>query len=350
MDKDFKSQALQANLAETRYKDIHIPDEHQAFISLSKKYYGLNKRAQECITEFHHPLSNKKFVTEELRKLLITDYWFYKAVDNPPQAFSTLLQLFDALLSEKLKPDLVKTALRTLLELIQKGIKDDFSDAVTYSLDILSRRLPKHTQSYIQVTGTFKKYLVPVMEIPSFADDSRKLLQAILRENIAFWKNTLHLQQWLKNHPGIFSAETENALTHFIDDYLKRTAQKVREAHTSQALQNTPDYEDIARALEEYAQRLPTFIEQFYYIFFLLQLPGMAEWQERLIWKVNKLLRQCIKGTPKQPADNLCRNHLWAMLCHAGAPHVFRSRHFPHAGKRNYRPRHYRRQVCYQRF
>ena len=68
MSEPFKSQALEANLEQTRYKDIFIPEEHQRFINLSAKYFGINKRAKDCITEYHHPMSNHTFVTEELRK------------------------------------------------------------------------------------------------------------------------------------------------------------------------------------------------------------------------------------------------------------------------------------------
>ena len=81
MNETFKSQALEANLAQTRYKDIFIPAEHQGFIDLSKKYFGINKRANDCITEYHHPMSNHTFVTEELRKILIDDFWFYTRDD-----------------------------------------------------------------------------------------------------------------------------------------------------------------------------------------------------------------------------------------------------------------------------
>ncbi len=47
MSESFKSGALEANLAQTRYKDIFIPEEHQQFIALSAKYFGINKRAKE---------------------------------------------------------------------------------------------------------------------------------------------------------------------------------------------------------------------------------------------------------------------------------------------------------------
>ena len=74
MEEKLISKALEANLAETRYKDIKIPTEYQAFINLSKKYFGIHKRANDCIIEFQHPFSNKKFVAEELRSILLTDY------------------------------------------------------------------------------------------------------------------------------------------------------------------------------------------------------------------------------------------------------------------------------------
>jgi len=83
MEKKFVSKALEANLAETRYRDIKILPEYQEFINLSKKYYGIHKRANDCIIEYQHPFSNKKFVIEELRKILITDYWFYIELKDP---------------------------------------------------------------------------------------------------------------------------------------------------------------------------------------------------------------------------------------------------------------------------
>ena len=93
MEEKFVSKALEANLAETRYKDIKIPPEYQSFIDLSKKYYGIHKRANDCIIEFQHPFSNKKFVAEELRSILLTDFWFYIGLENADEALQTPVQL-----------------------------------------------------------------------------------------------------------------------------------------------------------------------------------------------------------------------------------------------------------------
>ena len=98
MGETFKSQALEANLAQTRYKDIFIPEDHKAFIALSASYFGINKRASECITEYHHPLSNHTFVTEELRKILMDDFWFYTRDDVPADTLKLPLEMMRSLL------------------------------------------------------------------------------------------------------------------------------------------------------------------------------------------------------------------------------------------------------------
>ena len=124
MDKKFKSKALEANLAETRYKDIKISPDYQDFINLSKKYFGINKRANDCIIEYQHPFTNKKFVAEELRKVLLTDYWYYIGLDDPKKAFEIPIQLLRNLLCEDGDVDIHVLIIRTILEFIQKLNKE----------------------------------------------------------------------------------------------------------------------------------------------------------------------------------------------------------------------------------
>ena len=137
MDKNFISKALEANLAETRYRDIKIPTEFQAFINLSKNYYGIHKRANDCIIEFQHPFSNKKFVAEELREILLTDYWFYMGLDDPEKAFQVPLKLMRNLLLADNESDLYVMIIRTMLEFTQKLAKENknFGQTMTFCCD-----------------------------------------------------------------------------------------------------------------------------------------------------------------------------------------------------------------------
>ena len=120
MSETFKSQALKANLEQTRYKDIFIPEEHQQFIALSAKYFGINKRAKECVTEYHHPLSNHTFVTEELRKMLLDDFWFYTRDDVPAEALNIPLEMMHSLLKPEVAAKLRLNIIITLMEFADK--------------------------------------------------------------------------------------------------------------------------------------------------------------------------------------------------------------------------------------
>ena len=123
MSEPFKSQALEANLEQTRYKDIFIPEEHQQFINLSAKYFGINKRAKECITEFHHPMSNHTFVTEELRKILMDDFWFYTRDDVPSDALLIPLEMMRSLLRPDVAKKLRLNIVNTLMEFVATALR-----------------------------------------------------------------------------------------------------------------------------------------------------------------------------------------------------------------------------------
>lgn len=314
MDKNFKSQALQANLAETRYKDIHIPEHHKKFIDLSEKYFGIHKRAQECITEFHHPLSNKKFVAEELRKILITDYWFYKASQNPSDAFEVVLQILHELLSSDIKPREVRTIIRTLLEFNKKALEDEFYDSIHLALKVLVENIQQHSAPYIQSTGLFKKHLEPLLKNEKFSSESIDLLRKVLNENIRFWSESMNIHDWLKDHPGAFNPETRQEVISFVNALMKDVDDKIEKADTPEKVLAVKGYEEIAESIEHFSSKLPTFIQQFHYIFFLLQLQGMKEWNERLIWKIDKFLRQAIDEVPDKELPGFAET-LFA-LCH----------------------------------
>ncbi len=291
MDKGFKSQALEANLAETRYKNIHIPENHQAFIDLSEKYYGIHKRAQECITEFHHPLCNKKFVSEELRKILISDFWFYSAAQEPGYAFETILNLHRKLLLEELKDDLVKILVRNLLEFNVKALEQSYTKLIDKSLDILQEGLENHPDAFIRSTDMFRKNLEKLMRSGQFDEHAVLLYRSILKQNINYWQETAQTHDWLSRNSGKLSAKTGKKLENFVYNYLSDVTHQIESAGAFSELAEVDGFDEIAGKFEGFVSELPSFIEKFYYIFYLLQLPGMRNYQERLIWNINKMLR-----------------------------------------------------------
>ncbi len=297
MEEKFVSKALEANLAETRYKDIKIPPEHQAFINLSKKYYGINKRANDCIIEFHHPFSNKKFVTEELRNILLTDFWFYTGLDNVDEALTVPVRLMDDLLLSSDIPELKVMIIRTLFEFTFKlsSEEQDHSTLIHTVLNTLIKGFESDPRSFIMASKYMKRYLAVIAELPELKETIFKFTLAVYVENIHFWENTSEIDSWLKQENDIFKGDSSSLLKTVGHKWFARLSKQIKNIDKWQDLvEKIPDYDQIAERFADSADLLSSFIEKFHYIFYLMQMDGMLAHRERLIWKLNKMLSQTI--------------------------------------------------------
>lgn len=299
MDKNFISKALEANLAETRYKNIKIPPDFQEFINLSKNYYGIHKRANDCIIEFQHPFSNKKFVAEELRKMLITDYWFYINVDNPALAFDILVSLMrNLLLDEKADKPLKVFILRTLLEFVQKLHKEKkgYFETLNYCCRNMQDGFANNKRSYIEASKFFKKYLVEISKDEKFKDAAFRLTREIYIAIIDFWESSTGASKWIEGEKDILKLDTAELCNQIGKPYFENLRKKIRAVNTWEQLTSSlPDFDEIAEHFAQTVDLFPTFIEKFYFTFYLLHLEGMEEHRTRLIWKLNRMLVQTME-------------------------------------------------------
>lgn len=296
MDKNFISKALEANLAETRYRDIKIPTEFQVFINLSKNYYGIHKRANDCIIEFQHPFSNKKFVAEELRKMLITDYWFYINLSNPAQAFEIPVSLMQNLLvNESADKTLKIFILRTLLEFVQKlhQEKKDYSQTLHSCCNNLQAGFTGNKRSYIEASKYFKKHLIEISEDERFKKAAFLLTREIYGATIDFWESSTQAVQWIGEKKEILKLNPSVLNNQIGKPYFEKLRSEMKQLKTWEKLTSSmPDYDEIAEHFARTVDLFPSFIEKFYFTFYLLHLEGMFDLKDRLIWKLNKMLVQ----------------------------------------------------------
>ncbi len=299
MKKKFISKALEANLEETRYKDIKIPPDYQWFINLSKKYFGIHKRANDCIIEYQHPFSNKKFVVEELRKILITDFWFYVKLENAEKAFEIPLSLLNHLLNdEKADVTLKVFLLRTLLEFSQKLYLEerDFQHTISTCCKNLQQAFEKNKTAYIEASKYFKRYLKEQAADPVFKEKAFQLTKDIYRANIDFWEEDSEVENWLNRNIAIQKVEPSLVISQIGKPYFSGLRKQLKTISSWEALINqVPDYDHLAERFAQSIDILPSFIEKFYFVFYLLNLKGMQDHRERLIWKLNKMLIQTME-------------------------------------------------------
>ena len=294
MSEPFKSQALEANLEQTRYKDIFIPEEHQRFINLSAKYFGINKRAKECITEYHHPLSNHTFVIEELRKILMDDFWFYTRDDVPDDALIIPLEMMRSLLKPEVPKKLRLSIINTLLEFAPKG----YTDAV---FDILEDRFETNRDCYILASKYAIKYLDKLASDEGYHDKVMHLVKTILKETYRYWRETTLVENWLSEKASLVEPQEAEAIKASIGQpYFDQLNADLEAADTWEKLCAMPVYDQIASRFTKSEETFPHFITKFHYVFYLLHLLGMEGQRERLIWNMNKMLREAVDEMPQE--------------------------------------------------
>ncbi|MBQ2188691.1 MAG: hypothetical protein II401_09095, partial [Bacteroidales bacterium] len=302
MGETFKSQALEANLAQTRYKDIFIPEEHKAFIALSKDYFGINKRASECITEYHHPLSNHTFVTEELRKILMDDFWFYTKDDVPADTLKLPLEMMRSLLKPEVALKLRLNIVITLMEFANKVITESPKHSMLIELvfNILEDKFETNKDCYILATKHAERYLDNVAKDEHFKASACHILRLMLQENYRYWQSTSEVGKWVAENTEILSEEEKNVIVNEVGEpYFDKLNADLNAAETWETLSDMPHFEQVAKRFTESEKLFPRFVTKFHYVFFLLHLPGMESQRERLIWNMDRMMRDAIDELPQ---------------------------------------------------
>lgn len=297
MNDTFKSQALEANLAQTRYKDIFIPHKHKAFIELSVKYFGIHKRANDCVTEYHHPLSNHTFVSEELRKILIDDFWFYTRDDMPFDALGAPIEMAGGLLKPEVGVSLRFNLIVTLLEftdvVLNKSPKH--GGYVATVLGVLNDRFEDNADACILASKHLGRYLDRAAHEECYSDSAKELAHKFLMANYRYWRTTSKLEAWLADNPDLFEdIEREKLLSEIGSPYFDALDRSLERAVTWEVLMELPDYEQVAGRFFKVEALFPHFISRFHFLFYLLHLPGMASTRERIIWNMDRMLREAV--------------------------------------------------------
>lgn len=297
MEEKFISKALEANLAETRYKDIKIPADFQDFINLSKKYFGIHKRANDCIIEFQHPFSNKKFVAEELREILLTDYWFYVGLNQAGKAFEIPIRLMKELLLSQENNDLQVLIIRTSLEFAQKLAQEEnnYSSTISSCCQTMEEGFAKYPKSFFMASRYFERYLEEIATNPNFGQQPFQLFKSIKKATLQFWREHTCIEEWLEEHAELLQIDPAIIVRQIGAPWFEALEKKISGIHDWQELvREIPDYNKIGDHFTEVVDLFPSFIEKFYYIFYLLKTEGMELHKERLIWTLNKMLEDAV--------------------------------------------------------
>ncbi len=292
MEEALSSKALEANLAETRVEDIVIPPEHQRFIDLSSSHRGTNQKTREFMLEYHHPYSNRRFVVERWREILLHDFWFYDSFEEAPGAFKVLIDISLSLFTLAPEDELKGTIIQTLLEFIgtlceQEKVREP---VIGEALEAIRKCLSINEPVVIRNSRYFKIHLHQAARFPRFGEEVFDITRVALAKSIDFWEATSKTEVWFAAKKELFARDYAEVIASIGKGYFSALREKVGQATSWDDLLDVPSFDDIASHLQQTADCFDSALERIYYIVFLLNLPGMNYLKEDLLLDINRLL------------------------------------------------------------
>ncbi len=310
MENNFSSKALEVNLAETRDKEIDIPQEHQWFGELSKSYWGIYKRTQEFIKELNHHYINYQYVIENLHNISLTDLWFYNSLEESEKALTVLVNIFKKLFEANLKEGQRELLITTLIKFIDRLAKlGDFPSSIIHQcLDIIKDDMEKHELLYIRNSGYFKTYLNKIAELPEYNHRVVEMTEELLGKCIDYWESTSRVEKWFQEKSSLFHSEYNEKTMLIGKPFFDGLRAQLADATQWKQLCELLFFNDISNYFRRFSEQFDTSLEKIYYIFYLLHLPGMTQLNNHLLYDMNRLLRNVLKELDENDTTTFLTN------------------------------------------
>ncbi len=294
-DEPIKSDALEANLSQTRVDEVPIPAEQQWFLSLSERYLGIHERTAEFLRELHHPMSNRRVVVETLLKISISDFWAIKEHPEHRRAVGVVLDIYADLLREALPDELAHQLVAIYLDFLwhNHDVLSEHSELMLKYIDILNDYMAANELAFIGNMGAFRKKFDQLLRDPVAAETAFLFMRRLVVCNIHFWGRTTHLEQWLADNRDILSSGypelIEQLGSQMFADYHKQAEAATQWADLRKVAFT---FTEIIDALRAQTASFKTITEQLCYIFYLMHLPGMAHHRDTILLDLNKTIKR----------------------------------------------------------
>jgi pyruvate,orthophosphate dikinase len=282
MDVQFNSDALRANLEQTKTENDIFPKEYIWFINLSKDHYGINNRAKEFSREYHHKFVNYNYLLEVLHDITVSDTWFYKSLGEKEKALSFFITLFSQLLEKNLNRKQKEYLIKMIFKFIDKLLKEEKSPAENEAFEafkIIKNNINENLEIYLFNNNYFKTYLNRAAKTELMGNEVFYLTQEVLYKGIEYWENSIDITK----------------IAGFKKDFFKELKTKIHNCNNWKELLENPFFNDIANYLRKLGDNSVLPIEKFHYLFYIMHLSGMRPLENHLLYDINRLLRDIIK-------------------------------------------------------
>lgn len=324
-----KSQALEANLRITKNVEVIIPDEHQWFLSLSEKHWGINQRAKEFIFELNHPYSNRSVVIGLLTSISLSDFAFYFGLPERERYGNLMLGIFDQLIREDLSDEYSRQIIYLYCEFFIKNHQslESIPELVTRFFRIYEESIGPKTFHYLVNIPVVKSCFLIAGQIPAMQEKVFGLAKELALLNIDFWNDTNNPARWDEMHHHEIGGSCKELIAGFNREYglIRNKIMQTRDLDTEQVLKYIFTFSESIEQLRKCISRFEQVSEQIAYLFYLLNLPGAKYNEYYLLLDLNKIIRkfstdlgetECIRAINElfQIFEKLKNGHLNTLL------------------------------------
>lgn len=297
MDCDFKSSALEVNLAKTRQEQVDLPEKQRWFVSLSSSYWGINKRTDELFCELNHPHPNYTFIMENLHTISLSDLWLYNSLPEAEEALSFLLSVFTALFAENLPLKDREQLIKTLFKFIDRLLNEEtYPEQVVFSaLGLIEKEAVLFEELFIRNAGYFKKYLSRAAAKPKFSQKVQKMTKDILLKSCAYWAETTYTEEWFSSKAELFQPVYDEKIKKIGKPFFLDLEKSIKISKTWEEITANLFFNDIANHFRHFTEAFELSVEKTYYLVFILHLPGMSQLSKHLLYDLNRVLKTALK-------------------------------------------------------
>jgi len=289
----FRSKALEANLAETRQKEIVLPEKHQWFLSLSHSYWGIYKRTEKFIHEYNHPYPDYAYIIDSLHTLSVNDIWLY---NSDEEALLFLVEIFEELLNKDLAEKTFEQFIRTMFKFIDRLVKEgEYPKSVIWKcLDLIETGMMENEIIFLRNAGYFKMYLNKAARDPELNEKICNLTKKVLFKSCEYWRNTTNAEGWFADKAHLFQPIYQEKIKKIGSEFFEELYAQIENSHTWDEIKSNLFFDEIANHFRHFIEEFELPIEKIYYILYELHLPGMDKIKTHLLYDLNRLFKDAL--------------------------------------------------------
>jgi pyruvate,orthophosphate dikinase len=346
------SSALKVNLERTAV-DVAIPERYAPLLEGLSRHFGLQRKAQELLTELNHPFVNWEHVLAELKAMAIGEFHTLDAHEGGLAALAVLTGIFEEIIRsdarEEIREDAVHGLFDCLDALLAPGDRQEANEPLALSVAENLHALAGQLPGVFVKASAYAKRIVQDLQKRQTSPPVPILLGLLFRtlgNTYRFWLDRPDPVEWLSGEPGGLHQEAAPAKAFLeavapighgqIQALLERLASievKPRDIPLESLLADSlalPDFFQIANAYLRTADQMESLaggdaqgrLTKMDFLFHVIRSPWLTDIHSQALREINRCLKTVLQEETAEKPEDIIRR-VFRLLQRSGA----RNRH-----------------------